>query len=184
MKYGIVLGRFQPLHLGHVEYLDAAKARCDRLFIGITNPDNGHATIAEADAKRSLSENNPFTYIDRQLMIERALLELGWIPESFCIMAAPITDPTRLASYLPTPSLSEFFVTIYDDWGEQKAREITALGYRTTTLWRRTHDERFTSGSFVRNAMRSGEPWEHLVPSGVASYVKEHGLIESVSGSQ
>lgn len=181
MKYGIVLGRFQPLHFGHVEYLDAAKRGCQRLFIGITNPDSGPGTITEADAKRSLSENNPFSYIDRHLMIERALLELGWPPESFCIMAAPITDPTRLASYLPTPTLSEFFVTIYDEWGEQKAEEITALGYATTTLWRRTYDERFTSGTFVRNAMRNGEPWEHLVPAGVASYITERGLVGAVT---
>lgn len=180
MKYGIVLGRFQPLHLGHVEYLDAARRGCERLFIGITNPDSGPATITEADAKRSLGENNPFSYVDRHLMIERALLELGWSPQSFCIVAAPITDPARLSSYLPTPTLSEFFVTIYDDWGEQKAREIAALGYMTTTLWRRTHDERFTSGTFVRNAIRNGESWEHLVPAGVAGYIIERGLIEAL----
>ncbi|QXF84285.1 adenylyltransferase/cytidyltransferase family protein (plasmid) [Rhodococcus pyridinivorans] len=180
MKYGIVLGRFQPLHLGHVEYLDAAKRCCERLFIGITNPDNGSGTITESDAKRSLGENNPFSYIDRHLMIERALLDLGWSPKSFCLMAAPITDPTRLTSYLPAPELSEFFVTIYDEWGEQKAREIAALGYTTTTLWRRSHGERFTSGTFVRNAMRNGEPWEHLVPAGVASYINERGLAEVV----
>ncbi len=180
MKYGIVLGRFQPLHLGHVEYLDAAKRACGRLFIGITNPDRGPATITEADTKRSLGENNPFSYIDRHLMIERALLESGWPSESFCIMPAPITDLSRLVSYLPAPTLSEFFVTIYDEWGEQKAREITALGYGTTILWRRTHDDRFTSGTSVRNAMRSGEPWEHLVPAGVASYVTERGLVAAV----
>lgn len=179
-RYGIVLGRFQPLHFGHVEYLEAAKRGCERLFIGITNPDVGPATIVEADAKRSLSENNPFTYVDRHLMIERGLLELGWAPESFCIVAAPITDPARLASYLPSPQLSEFFVTIYDEWGEQKAREISAMGYPTTTLWRRTHDERFTSGTFIRDAMRAGEPWEKLVPEGVASFIKERDLVTEV----
>lgn len=184
MKYGIVLGRFQPLHQGHIEYLSAAKAQCERLFIGITNPDSSPAAIAEADAKRSLGENNPFSYIDRHLMIESALRGLGWLPESFCIIAAPITDPIRLASYLPTPALSEFFVTIYDDWGEQKAREISALGYRTTTLWRRSHDERFTSGTFIRNAISNGQPWEHLVPAGVATYIAENGLLERIAAPQ
>ncbi len=176
--YGIVMGRFQPLHLGHIEYFEAAKERCERLFIGITNPDAARATIDQADAKRSRAENNPYTYIDRHLMIERALLELGWAAGSFCLMAAPITDPERLVSYLPPPAMSEFFVTIYDEWGEQKAREITALGYATTTLWRRTHDERLTSGTFVRDAIRSGEPWVHLVPTGVSSYLIENNLTE------
>ncbi|MFF4026299.1 adenylyltransferase/cytidyltransferase family protein [Nocardia elegans] len=174
--YGIVLGRFQPLHHGHVEYLDAAKERCERLFIGITNPDTSQATIDEADVKRSRSENNPFSYIDRHLMIERALLELDWPSESFCLIAAPITNPVRLAAYLPSPDKSEFFVTIYDEWGEQKAREISALGYVTTTLWRRTYEERFTSGTFVREAIRSGKRWEHLVPPGVSNYIVENKL--------
>jgi cytidyltransferase-like protein len=177
--YGIVLGRFQPLHLGHVEYLQAAKRECERLFIGVTNPDTFRPAISEKDAKRSLAENNPFSYIDRHLMIERALLALGWQAESFCIMAAPITDPQRLAAYLPSPDRSEFFVTIYDEWGEQKAREVAALGYRVTTLWRRTHAERFTSGTYIRTAIRQNKPWEHLVPAGVASYIIDNGLIEA-----
>lgn len=180
MRNGIVLGRFQPLHLGHVEYLEAARDRCERLFIGITNPDEGPGTIIEADAKRSAQGSNPFSYIDRHLMIEAGLLDLGWSPEDFCLMAAPITDPQRLRSYLPDPKESEFFVTIYDEWGEQKAREVSELGYETTTLWRRSHDERLTSGTFLRQAMRDGEPWEHLVPPGVAAYVTEHGL-ESIA---
>lgn len=177
-QYGIVLGRFQPLHLGHVEYLEAAERRCGRLFIGVTNPDASKATIVEADTRRSLSCNNPFSYIDRHLMIEEALLGLGWPAESFCIMAAPITEPGRLATYLPPPKLSEFFATIYDKWGEQKAREICSLGYKTTVLWQRTYNERLTSGTFIRKAMRQGEPWQHLVPAGVARYITRNGLAE------
>lgn len=176
LPFGIVLGRFQPLHLGHVEYLEVAKQNCERLFIGITNPDPELPGIHEADAKRSLPQNNPFSYIDRHLMIEGALLELGWDPSEFCIVAAPITQPDRLESYLPSPRLTQFFVTIYDEWGEQKAREISALGYQTTTLWRRTHDQRLTSGTFIRNAMRNGEPWHHVVPPAVAAYIEESSL--------
>ncbi|NUU07680.1 adenylyltransferase/cytidyltransferase family protein [Leifsonia sp. C5G2] len=181
VQNGIVLGRFQPLHLGHVEYLDAARARCVRLFIGITNPDPSPSLIVESDSKRSETASNPFTYIDRHLMIEQGLIELGWARQDFCLMAAPITDPKRLSSYLPSPRTSEFFVTIYDDWGDQKAREITALGYTTTTLWRRTHDQRLTSGTEIRAAMRSGQPWRHLVPTGVADYIVENELESAVA---
>ena len=38
-RTGIVNGRFQVLHLKHMEYILAAKMRCDKLYIGITNPD-------------------------------------------------------------------------------------------------------------------------------------------------
>ena len=64
---GIVLGRFQPLHLGHLEYLEAARRRCRRLFVGITNPDPGTRLPHSADPARSLPENNPFTYVERLL---------------------------------------------------------------------------------------------------------------------
>ena len=41
-RTGIVNGRFQVLHLKHMEYILAAKMRCDKLYIGITNPDGAH----------------------------------------------------------------------------------------------------------------------------------------------
>ena len=37
MKTGVIHGRFQGLHNGHMEYLLTAKKRCDFLVIGITN---------------------------------------------------------------------------------------------------------------------------------------------------
>lgn len=181
--YGIVLGRFQPIHLGHIEYLQAAKMRCERLFIGITNPDTEEPRIAEADPQRSQSENNPFKYIDRHLMIEAALLDQGWAPSEFCIMAGPITQPARLASYLPSPAVAAFFVTIYDEWGEQKAKELDALGYEVSTLWRRSHDQRLTSGSWIRAAMRRGEAWHAVVPAAVAAYIESNGLDRMVKES-
>ena len=35
---GVIHGRFQILHLKHMEYILAAKMRCKKLYIGITNP--------------------------------------------------------------------------------------------------------------------------------------------------
>ena len=39
----MIHGRFQPFHNGHLDYLRGALARCDELFVGITNPDPRHA---------------------------------------------------------------------------------------------------------------------------------------------
>ena len=41
-KTGVVNGRFQVLHLKHMEYILAAKMRCRKLYIGLTNPDSLH----------------------------------------------------------------------------------------------------------------------------------------------
>ena len=42
IETGVIHGRFQVLHLKHMEYILAAKMRCRKLYIGITNPDSMH----------------------------------------------------------------------------------------------------------------------------------------------
>ena len=42
IETGVINGRFQVLHLKHMEYILAAKMRCNKLYIGISNPDNMH----------------------------------------------------------------------------------------------------------------------------------------------
>ena len=44
-KTGVIHGRFQCLHLKHMEYLMAAKNQCKRLIIGISNPDAGFIRV-------------------------------------------------------------------------------------------------------------------------------------------
>lgn len=171
---GIVLGRFQPFHLGHLEYLEAAAGKCARLFIGITNPDPASRTSLAANRARSLPENNPFSYLDRALMIEAALVEAGWHRSRFCLTPAPILLPSRLASYLPPPGRATCFITIYDVWGQQKVEWMRQFGYDVDVLWTRAPDNRVTSGTEIRAAIRSGDAWSHLVPSATARYIESH----------
>ena len=35
----MIHGRFQPFHLGHLEYLAGAASEADEVWVGITNPD-------------------------------------------------------------------------------------------------------------------------------------------------
>ena len=37
MKIGVVSGYFNPLHLGHLEYIAAAKKQCDHLIVIVNN---------------------------------------------------------------------------------------------------------------------------------------------------
>ena len=38
VRQGMIHGRFQPFHKGHLEYMRGAAECCDELFVGITNP--------------------------------------------------------------------------------------------------------------------------------------------------
>jgi cytidyltransferase-like protein len=173
---GLLLGRFQPFHLGHLEFMTAAKARCSRLYIGITNPDSSSLQYSEFDPKRSEASNNPFTYFDRARMIEETAGSLGWTMADFMVVPAPISDLARLKSYLPHPASTVYLATIYDEWGEEKIRRLASLGYATEVMWRRTYAQRFTTGAEVRRRLREHGDWRPLVPDAVASYMTLMGF--------
>lgn len=183
-RFGVVQGRFQMIHQGHMEYFLAAKERCEFLYIGICDedPDRAYFHASYDPSKDAGSEPHRslvyplyiFTFLERMLMVKRALERAGVPPESFIVGPFPVQKPHLLKYYLPQDAV--VYVTIYDDWGEKKLGIFENLGYRTSVLWRRTMDERFTTATEVRRRMAAGEPWAHLVPEGVAEVIEEMGL--------
>ncbi|HYN96783.1 MAG TPA: adenylyltransferase/cytidyltransferase family protein [Pilimelia sp.] len=168
----VIHGRFQPLHLGHLEYLLAGADRCETLVVGLTNPDPSQ-TIAEAtDPARGAAEANPWTYYERYLMVEAALAEAGVPGHRIRIVPFPHSFPERLRYYAPPDAC--YLLTIYDAWGEAKLARFRALGLRTEVLWRRV--EKPISGRRVREALAGDDNWQALVPPAVAAVVKECGL--------
>ena len=168
----VVHGRFQPLHIGHLEYLLAGARRAARLIVGITNPDPWQSVAEPTDPHRGEPESNPFTFYERYLMVEAALCEHD--VTGFRIVPFPHGFPERLHHYVPADALLLF--TIYDAWGEEKARRLSGLGWRTEVMWRRT--AKVTSGTELRRRMREGAGWDHLVPAGTASVIRELRLSD------
>jgi cytidyltransferase-like protein len=175
--YGLVLGRFQPLHVAHMEYLEGAKRHCERLVIGITNPDIRAMVDEDADANRSKQESNPFSYILRYEMIDRALRDADWAPDQFIIAPALITETSRMAAYLPPKERTTVFITVYDKWGDEKAKRMERLGYKVHILWRRDPSQKVISGTEIRRLMRSGGVWQHWVPGAVVIRLRLAGLL-------
>ena len=70
IETGVVNGRFQVLHLKHMEYILAAKMRCRKLYIGLTNPDGRMTGDSVNDQNRSTKAANPLTYFERYEMIK------------------------------------------------------------------------------------------------------------------
>jgi nicotinamide-nucleotide adenylyltransferase/phosphinothricin biosynthesis protein PhpF len=163
-----VHGRFQPLHLGHLEYLLAPARRCRLLVVGITNPDPWQVRAEPAAPHRGAESANPFTYYERMLMVAGALRDSGVADTAFAIVPFPHSFPERLHHYLPENAL--VLLTIYDGWGEEKERRFRDLGRATEVLWRR--DTTVTSGTDLRRRLRAGEPWEHLVPAAAARVIR------------
>jgi len=171
---GVIHGRFQVLHIGHMEYLLAGKKRCEYLLIGITNPDVSMTRFTKANPHRSSSIANPLSYYERFRMITEAMIEAGVKRNEFDIVPFPINYPELLFNYVPKNA--KFYMTIYDEWSIEKLNLLKSLGCDIDIMWTRTNDEKVASGTQVRKCIIHDEPWQHLVPRSVYNYVVNNGL--------
>ncbi len=152
MQRALLIGRFQPLHLGHMELIRRAVKRY-RLVIVI------------GSAQKSHTVENPFTGGERYEMIERALEK-----EGMRASIIPVSDvdynavwPSHIISMCPpfdvvlsnNPLTVELFSPL------KKVME--------TDLFSRKE----YSGKEIRRRMIEGEKWRHLVPEEVAKYIDE-----------
>ncbi len=162
-----VLGRFQPFHWGHFEYLAVAAALGRELLVGITNPTSQQTRFSDNDRVRCTAEANPFTYPERRLMIETSLARvMPHVARRF--VPCDLRSPRLLRDSLGPCDLVA--LTIYDEWGAEKTAVVAAAGYDHLVLWRRR--EKIVSGTDVRARLFAGREWEHLVPPGVADVIK------------
>jgi len=161
----MIHGRFQPFHNGHLEYLRGAAARCDELFVGITNPDPWRVKEEPSDPLRHLPESNPFTYVERLLMIDAVVADEGIRAH---VIPFPVNEPELWPAYVPARVTQ--FLRLFSDWGGTKLERLRAAGYEVVVLDEGVEKE--LSGADVRAAMRADDDWEALVPPGVARVIR------------
>lgn len=174
IRYGMVHGRFQPFHRGHLQYTVAAVSQCDHLLIGITNPDPSLILPEETDAERHRPEANPFTFFERQWMIRAALTEVGIALDRVSLVPFPIHHPDRWRFYCPLDTVQ--FLRVFSAWGREKLQRFQAEGYRVEVLDVGAVKE--ISGAEVRRRLREGQKWEELLPPAVAEVLREIGAVE------
>jgi nicotinamide-nucleotide adenylyltransferase len=160
----MIHGRFQPFHNGHLEYLRGAAARCDEVFVGITNPDPARIKTEDSDPLRHLPESNPFSYVERLLMVKAAAGDLGIGLERLHVIPFPVNEPELWAAYVPEDVVQ--FIRVFSDWGGTKLERLRESGYEVVVLDEGSEKE--VSGADVRAALRDGGDWKRLVPPGVA----------------
>lgn len=177
-KVGVIHGKFQVMHLGHMEYLLAAKMRCDHLIVGISDPDPGHIRFNPSKSEISSRKAHPLTYFERMEMVKGALLEFGVSQEDFDIVPFPIDDPTILPSYVPMDAV--FYMTIYSEWDTEKKKLLESMNCRVQVLWDRYSEEKKISGTKVLKAISEEEQWKEMVPKSVYNYITNHGLEDRI----
>ena len=164
----MIHGRFQPFHNGHLEYLRGAAALSDDVFVGITNPDPQRVKPEPSDPLRHLPESNPYTYVERLLMVEAAAADLGLDAARVHVVPFPVNEPELWPAYVPAGVTQ--YVRLFSDWGDTKLERLRDAGHEVVVLDEGAEKE--VSGSDVRELMRRGGEWEALVPLGVARVIR------------
>ena len=176
---GVVHGRFQGLHLKHMEYLLAAKMRCRLLYVGITHPDIFACPAASPlDVQGTLVRDNPLAYIERYEMIRDSLLEFGVKREEFEIIPFPVDRPDVLAQYAPADAV--YYMSICGEWDREKEKILSSLGLKTEILWERDPEEKGITGTELRALIAGDGSWRQYMPKAAAEYLTEHGLDERI----
>jgi cytidyltransferase-like protein len=168
----MIHGRFQPFHNGHLEYLLGAAARSDEVFVGITNPDPSRIKEEPSDPLRHLPESNPFSYVERLLMVPAVAEDEGIRAH---VIPFPVNEPELWPAYVPRGVTQ--YLRLFSDWGGTKLERMRAAGYEVEILDEGVAKE--ISGADVREAMREDRGWESLVPRGVANVIRslQHSVV-------
>jgi nicotinamide-nucleotide adenylyltransferase len=161
----MIHGRFQPFHNGHLEYMLGAAARCEELWVGITNPDPTRIREEPSDPLRHLPESNPWTYAERLLMVKETARDEGL---DVHVIPFPVNEPDLWPAYVPDGVTQ--YLRLFSEWGGTKLDRLRAAGYEVVIL--DAGVKKGVSGADVREAIRAGDDWEGLVPQGVARVIR------------
>ena len=156
---GLLIGRFQPFHSGHLGLVRAIRARRpeDALLIGI------------GTAEESYTPENPFTAGERFEMIDRAVREAGLSG----IEIVPVADIRRHALWVRyLEGLLPPFREVYTNNPlTQLLFEKAGYAVETPSLIERDRYE----GAKIREALATDGSWRDRVPPAVARYLDEIG---------
>jgi nicotinamide-nucleotide adenylyltransferase len=154
---GLLVGRFQPFHRGHLRVVET---------IGRKRPDEALLLVI-GSAEESYTWKNPFTAGERFEMIDRSL-DPRTAPRTHVVPVADIRRHAQWVRYLE--SQLPVFERVYTN------NPLTRLlferaGYTVegTTLIDRTRLE----GERIRAALAADRGWRTRVPPAVAEYLAE-----------
>ena len=161
MKKGLLLGRFQPFHLGHLRLIEAVKG------------DNLELMICIGSAQKGRTKDNPFTTEERRIMVEAVVSRLDC---KYQIYEIPDVNNNNLyVSHLET--FVPEFDTVYSG-NSLVLKLFKAAGYRT--VMPEMINREVWEGAAIRQAMTEGDEWETAVPLQIVDIIRDLNGIEKL----
>lgn len=169
MKRALYIGRFNPIHLGHMEaiqYIFKSEKDLDQLIIGI------------GTAQESYTIKNPFNASERFEFILNALKELQIPCDNYLIVPIPDVNNNNqwisyLLSYLPR------FSVIYSN--NSLVRLLTerngTIKIKTIPLIKR---EEWSATTIRKKIIESDNSWLKAVPNSVLKLIRDFNGVERI----
>lgn len=164
IKRGVFIGRFQPIHLGHIKAINNVLQEVNELIIVIGSSQVSH------------SFNNPFTAGERINFIKSALDENNIDPNKYYLIpVSDIYDNRLWVAHLV--SLTPKFEFVYSNNPLVK-RLLFESGYKVKEIPLFQRDK--YSATLIRKSILTNKSWEEKVPKSVAKLIKEIGGVERI----
>jgi len=157
---GLLIGRFQPFHLGHLEALQFALSKVDKLWVGL------------GSSNKPTQKNNPFSAEERKEMILSSIDDS--IKERISIYFIPDLDNhTKWIEKIDT-IVPKFDIVFSNDeltkhlYSKRTVKIITIPFLKRDVL----------SGTKIRNLITSDQKWDDLVPEGTKNFLIKNDAKE------
>ena len=157
---GLLIGRFQPFHLGHLEALRFALSKVDQLSVGL------------GSSNKPAQKNNPFSAEERKEMIQSSIDDS--MKERISIYFIPdLDDHIKWIKKIDT-IVPKFDIVFSNDeltnhlYSKRDVQVISIPFLKRNEL----------SGTNIRDLIISDQKWEHLVPDGTRNFLNNTGAKE------
>ena len=155
MRRALFIGRFQPIHMGHVEAIKHILSENDELIIVV------------GSAQYSHTFDNPFTAGERIEMVRMALEEAGIDLRRVIIIPVPdVGSHSIWVAHLK--SLTPSFQTVYTN-NPLVTQLFVEAGYEVKPIDMFRRNELIATR--IRKMMVEGEDWRALVPNSVVQFI-------------
>ena len=151
---GLLIGRFQPFHLGHLEALQFALSKVDKLWLGL------------GSSNKSIEHNNPFSAEERKKMILSSIDDS--MKNKITIYFIPDLDNhvkwiEKIDTIVPS-----FDIVFSNDPLTDHLYSKRSVQVMTIPFLKRDQ----LSGTRVRDLIKSDQKWDDLVPSGTKAILE------------
>lgn len=157
---GLLIGRFQPFHLGHLEAFKFALSKVEKLWIGI------------GSSNKPNQKQNPFSADERKEMILSSIdnsilnrIEIFYIPD--------LENHEKWIENIDK-IVPKFDIVFSNDELTKHLYSKRKVEVCTIPFTKRNE----FSGTNIRDKMRSDQPWEHLIPNGTKKTLDKINGIE------